>query len=384
MWRAKPKRATEAKTEPLPEPPPTPRPASRGRVTLDGVAGFTWRALVVGLGVIVVILVLSRLRLIVLPVIIALLLTTVLGPPVEALVRRRLPRLVATFVVVLGSLGLLTLTVVLLAPSVRDQFSDLGPTLAEGRDQVEDWLVDGPLELSRSEIDRYTDQAVASAQAGGGTIASGVLTGAVLVVEIIAGLLLTIVLLFFFVKDGAKICHYGLCRLRVDQRDLARSVGRRAWRALGGYVRGTALIALVDAVIIGIGIAIIGVPLVLPLAILTFLGAFFPLVGAVVAGLLAVLVALVSGGIGDALLVLGVVVIVQQVEGDVLAPLVLGRAVRLHPVVILVALTAGAILGGLAGAFLAVPVTAVIVAVGAELRANEVFGPLPEPEPEPA
>jgi predicted PurR-regulated permease PerM len=140
-------------------------------------------------------------------------------------------------------------------------------------------------------------------------------------------------------------------------------------------VRGTAIVALVDAVIIGIGLLVIGVPLVLPLAILTFLGAFLPLVGAVLAGLVAALVALVDGGITDALLVTGVIVVVQQVEGDVLAPLVLGRAVKLHPLVILVTLTAGAVIGGLVGAFLAVPVTAVVVAVGAELRARGVIGP---------
>jgi hypothetical protein len=137
-------------------------------------------------------------------------------------------------------------------------------------------------------------------------------------------------------------------------------------------VKGTAVVATVDAVIIGIGLLIIGVPLVLPLAILTFLGAFLPLVGATAAGIVAVLVALVDGGLRDALLVTGVIVVVQQVEGDVLQPLVLGRAVKLHPVVVLAVLTGGAVIGGLVGAFLAVPVTAVAVAIGASCGAGPV------------
>ena len=139
---------------------------------------------------------------------------------------------------------------------------------------------------------------------------------------------------------------------------------------MGAYVRGTALIALVDAVLIGIALLLIGVPLVPALMVLTFFGAFLPLVGAVAAGVVAALVALVSGGPLDALLVVGAVTIIQQVEGDVLQPVVLGRAVKLHPVVVLLALTSGAVIAGIAGAFLAVPTTAVATAIGGYARAQ--------------
>lgn len=342
---------------------------------LDRTAALTWKSLVVAAGVAVAVVALAQLRILVLPVIVALLLATVLVPPVDLLQGRGIPRMVAVWLVLLASLGLLVGIVTLVAPAVSEEFGDLGPTVEAGIDEVENWLVEGPLELSREEIDRYRTQFVDQVQASGGSIASGVLAGAVLVGEVIAGLLLVLVLVFFFVKDGNKMCRFGLAQVREENRDLARALGRRVWATVGGYVRGTALVALVDAVIIGVGLVIIGVPLVFPLALLVFFGAFFPLVGAVVAGIVAVLVALVSGGPGDALLTLGVVVIVQQVEGDVLAPLVLGRAVRLHPVVILGALTAGAIIGGLIGAFLAVPVAAVAVAVASELKARGIIGP---------
>ncbi len=323
----------------------------------------------------VAVLALGRLRILVLPVIVALLLATVLVPPVDRLQRAGVPRMVAVWLVMLGSLGVLGGLVTLVAPTVSEEFADLGPTVQEGIDEVENWLVEGPLELSREEINRYRTQFVDQLQASGGSIASGVLAGAVLAGEVVAGLLLVLVLVFFFVKDGAKMCRYGLDQVREENREVAAALGRRVWAAIGGYVRGTALVAVVDATIIGVGLLIIGVPLVFPLALLVFFGAFFPLVGAVLAGSVAVLVALVSGGPGDALLALGVVVIVQQVEGDVLAPLVLGRAVRLHPVVIIGALTAGAVTGGLIGAFLAVPVAAVAVAVASELKARGIIGP---------
>ncbi|HSH60804.1 MAG TPA: AI-2E family transporter, partial [Acidimicrobiales bacterium] len=345
------------------------------RPALDRAAAFTWRSLVVAAGVAVVVLALAHLRILVLPLIVALLLATVLVPPVDRLQRAGVPRMVAVWLVMLGSLGLLVGLGVLVAPTVSDEFGDLGPTVQEGIDEVQNWLVEGPLELSREEIDRFRTQIVDQVRASGGSIASGVLAGAILAGEVITGLLLVLVLVFFFVKDGEKMCRYGLDQVRAENQELLGALGRRVWATIGGYVRGIALVGVADAVIIGIGLLVIGVPLVLPLSLLVFFGAFFPLVGAVVAGTVAVLVALVSGGPGDALLALGVVVIVQQVEGDVLAPLVLGRAVRLHPVVIIGALTAGAVIGGVIGAFLAVPVAAVVVAVAGELKARGVIGP---------
>ncbi len=352
-------------------------------LTLDRSAGFTWRALLVGLGVVVVATILSKLRLVVLPVIIALLVATILVPAVDALVRRGLHRLVAAWLVLLLSIGSFVGLGFALAPSIASEFSDLGDTLQEGRGEVEDFVADGPFGLEGGELDEYIERAGDQFGGRSSEIASSVLAGAVIAFELIAGLLLVVVLLFFFLKDGEKLTGFFLRQVRAEHHELVGALGRRAWAAAGGYVRGTALVALADAVIIGVGLLIIGVPLVLPLAILTFLGAFFPLVGATMAGIVAALVALVDGGVSEALLVTGLIVIVQQVEGDVLAPLVLGRAVKLHPVVILLGLTAGAVLGGLIGAFLAVPVIAVVVAVSSELRERGIIGP-DDPDPAPA
>ena len=350
-------------------------------LTLDRAARFTWRSLVVALGVYVLVFALARLRILVLPVIIALLIATVLLPLVDRLQRRRLPRLASVWIVLLGSIGLLVGLFVALAPSVAEEFGDLGPTLSQGREDLEDFIVDSPLDVERADLDRYVAELGDQLEGRGEQIFSGVLAGAVVAFEVVVGVLLLVVLLFFFLKDGATFCRFGLRQVRAEHHDLAVALGRRAWAAAGAYVRGTAVVALVDAVIIGIGLVVIGVPLVLPLAILTFLGAFFPLVGATAAGVVAALVALVDGGVRDALLVTAVIVVVQQVEGDVLQPLVLGRAVKLHPVVILGVLTAGAVVGGLVGAFLAVPVTAVAVAIGTELRARGLIGP-DDPDPQ--
>lgn len=342
---------------------------------MERVAGLAWRALVVAIGVYVVVIALSRLQVVVLPIIVALLMATVLMPLVDALDRRGIPRLVATWGVLATGIALLGGVGYLVAPTVADEFRDLGPTVEQGWRDVQEWIASEPFGLEEAEYERYVDQALEQIQGRGEQIASGVVSGAVLAFEVVAGILLLVVLLFFILKDAGTFTGFFMRQVAPEHHGTARALGLRAWAAAGGYVKGTAVVATADALIIGIGLWIIGVPLVLPLAILTFLGAFLPLVGAVLAGVVAALVALVDGGITDALLVTGLIVIVQQVEGDVLAPLVLGRAVKLHPVVILVVLTTGALIGGLIGAFLAVPATAVVVAVGSELRARGIIGP---------
>jgi predicted PurR-regulated permease PerM len=194
-----------------------------------------------------------------------------------------------------------------------------------------------------------------------------VLSGATLAVEVVTGGLLSLVLTFFFVKDGDRIGNW-FARQAGSRGDDVRAVGRRAFETLGAYLRGQATVGLIDGVFIGIGLAVVGVPLAVPLAFLVFLGAFLPIVGAFLSGLIAALVALVSKGLVAALIIVGITIFVQQLEGHVLAPLVLGRAVKLHPVVILLALTGGGVVGGIIGAALAVPAVAVVTSVGSYLR----------------
>jgi putative heme transporter len=348
---------------------------SSGSYALDRAAAIAWRVILVGAAIVLFGIAFERLQVLFLAVIVALFLTTLLIPPVEWLERKGVPRMLATWVMLLGSLGALVGLIIALAPTVADQFADLGPTLQEGREQVEEWLIEGPLGLSESELERYTEEALEAVRGSGEQLAQGLVAGAVLAVELVVGFLLMLVLTFFLVKDAPRITNWFLGHVRDQHHELARALGDRAWFAGGGYVRGTAIIALIDAVGIGIGLAILGVPLVLPLAILTFFGGFFPLVGATVAGGVAVLVALVDGGLTLALLTLGVVLIVQQTESNLLEPLVLSRAVKIHPIGILGALTAGGLLGGIVGAFLAVPTAAIIVACAAELRQRDIIGP---------
>src|SRR6185436_5012969 len=203
-----------------------------------------------------------------------------------------------------------------------------------------------------------------------GPLARGLGSGAVLLGEVLTGLIVATLLCFFLLKDGAQMWAWVLRLVGRRSRADADEVGNRVYTALAGYVRGIAMVGFVDAVLIAIALVIIGVPLVVPLAVITFFAAFVPLIGAFIAGLLAVLIALVSGGVLDAALVLGAIILVQQIEGHVLYPVLMGRTVKLHPAVIVVALAAGGVLGGIVGVFLAVP-TAGIVSVVLEYARDE-------------
>ncbi len=314
--------------------------------------------LIVAAGVVVV-YGLVQLRLVVLPVVGAIMVSTVLVPLAARLVRLGLPPAIATLAAMFAGAAAVAGLIALIVPSVAGELDDLGESVESGIDQIVSWLADGPLGVSEAELNRGIDQAIERLGESSGSLAAGVLSGAQLVAELIAGLLLMAVLIFFFVKDGPRIWAWVVSLLPARRRDDANEIGARAWTALGGYVRGVSIVATVDAVLIGLALLIIGVPLVLPLMVLTFLGAFFPLVGAVLAGFVAALVALVSNGVAAAVAVIVVITLIQQLEGDLLYPVVVGRSVELHPVAILLALTAGAVLAGVIGALLAVPAAAV-------------------------
>ena len=262
----------------------------------------------------------------------------------------------------LGAVLLIVAIGAAVAPSIGDQFGELRPRAEEGVRQASDVLADPPFNLSEREIREKVDDGIARLRENGGPLARGVQSGAVILGEIVTGLLITFLLTFFLLKDGERIWGYILSYSGDRSRHHADEIGTRVYAALAGYVRGIALVGLVDAVLIGFALLIIGVPLVIPIMVITFFAAFIPLIGAFIAGLVAVLIALVSGGVLDAALVLAAIILVQQIEGHVLYPLLMGRTVHLHPAVIVVALAAGGILGGIVGVFLAVP-TAGIVSV---------------------
>jgi putative heme transporter len=334
---------------------------------LASSAAWAWRLLVLLAASSVVLWLLIRLYLVSLPIILALILATLCVPLARALEARGVHRTASAAIVVIGGLIALGGVIAALTPAFIAQVQELRPTVVDAVDQVFDFLESG-LGWDREEVMGFLEQGVEAAQERGGELAGQVAAGAAVAVQGIAALTLAVVLLFFFVKDGEQIVAWILSRTPPAYEDTMRAVGRRAWTALAGFVRGTAAVALIDAIGIGVGLAIVGVPLVLPIAVLVFFGGFIPVIGAFVTGLLAVLVALAAGGFQQALVVLAIVVAVQQLESNVLQPVIMRRAVSLHPVVILAALTAGAALTGVVGAFLAVPIAAVASAVGNELR----------------
>lgn len=334
---------------------------------IDRTAAYTWRLLVIAAGVALLAIVFYQFRVVTVPVFIALLLTTLLLPPVRRLERAGLKPGLATSTVFIGVVAVLLGIGYLLASPISDEFQDLGPQLEEAVEDVNDWLVTGPLELEQAELDRYVDDIIDKIQENAGALSDGVITSATLAAEVFAGTILAIILTFFFVKDGDRLVSGIVNAFPTRHRALMLAAGERAFHTLGSYLRGVAATGVVDAALIGIALVVLDVPLVFPLVALTFFGAFFPVVGATIAGALAAAVALVNGGFGDMIAVIVVVLVVQQLEAHLLQPLLVGRATALHPVMVLLALGMGAILAGLLGAFMAVPTVAVIGAVVREV-----------------
>jgi putative heme transporter len=316
--------------------------------------------IVLGAGVVLGLWVLGQLRVVVVPVLVALLLATFLVPMVDELRRRGCPSAVATWIVILLSLVLLGGVIALIVPLFVDQFGELESTVDEGIEEVVRWLIQGPLDMERREIDRAVEDALDNLRSNAGSIGQGVLSGASVLAEAVAGLLLLVVLVFFFVHDGRGMWARLLSFVPERHRELVDGAGREVWKSTSGYMRGVALIAVVDAVLIGIALLVIGVPLVVPLMVVVFLGAFIPLVGAFLTGAIAALVALISEGPLAAGFVVAAITAIQQIEGDLLYPNIVGRAIRLHPVAILLILTAGTVIAGILGALLAIPVAAAV------------------------
>ncbi|SCB77189.1 Predicted PurR-regulated permease PerM [Pseudarthrobacter enclensis] len=304
---------------------------------------------------------LMQIKLLVIPVLIALILAAAIGPFVNLLRRRGLPGGLATGVAFVALLLVLAGVFTVIYFSVRNQWAELAAQASSGLDELEQFLRTGPIPVEQAQLEQARESIVQFATSS--QVRSGAITGLSVVTEFLAGAALMVVILFFFLKDGAKIWNF-LLRPFTGQREAKlRRVGRRTLEVLGGYVRGTAIVALVDTVAIGAALLILQVPLAFPLAIIVFIGAFIPLVGATVAGILAALVALVANGPVVALIVVAVVIAVNQLEGDLLQPVVMGKSLQLHALVILMALTAGTILAGIIGAVLSVPLAAVAWAI---------------------
>ena len=322
-------------------------------------ATLSGRFLLVALALVVFGYLIGKLWVVVLPLLLALLLATVLWPPVRFLRRRGAPAALAALGVLLVALLVLFGVVGGLAPQVTGQAQEIADQVTAGLDELQQGLTGPPFNLGEDRIGATVDNVFSELQANAQNIAGRVLSGAAAAGSLLLTGLLALVLCFFYLKDGPKFLPWigGLVGPRAAPH--VSAVAQRSWVTLSGFIKAQAAVGLVDAVFIGIGLAVLGVPLALPLAVLVFFGAFIPIIGAVVSGALAALVALVTSGPTSALIVVALVLIVQQIEGNVLQPLLVGRTLDLHPAAVILAVAAGGTLAGIVGAFLAVPVLSV-------------------------
>ena len=339
---------------------------------LDRAAGWAWRLLVCAAAVGATLFLLWYLKVIVLPAIIALTIAPALTPLADRLRRLGLKRaapglaLSVGIIVVVGLVSLVTV-------SVAREYDELAASVHQGLDDVTDWLEGPPLNLAL-EDDQSLGQSIRDSwDQTSGYLLSGVRSG----ISVITGLVLAIALLYFILRDGRGLWRSIVALAPPGSRASVDGAGRRAWEVLGGYVRGTAFIAAIDATLIGLGLWILGVPLVFGLSVLIFLGSFIPFVGATISGSIAVLVALADGGVTTALIAVGIVLGVQFLEGNFLQPIIQSRTVDLHPAIILLAVAAGGALFGIVGAYLAVPITAVAIAALTSFRTDAPDAVLP-------
>ncbi|OLT19309.1 ribose-5-phosphate isomerase [Pseudonocardia sp. CNS-139] len=333
----------------------------RGRGTAIG-EGITWaarwslRLALVALGITLIGWIVGQLWSIALPVIMAVIVATVLWPPTAWLRKHRFPPALAAATVLLAGIVVLAGVVALISTSVSGSIPQISASASTGVQAIQQWLSGPPLNLAQGQLDAALQTATQQLQASISSITTSVLTGVGSVASGVVTALITLVLAFLFVKDGPRFLPWLRKVAGEGAGGHVAEVLRRIWKTLTDFIRVQAIVALVDGVLIGIGLVVLGVPLAIPLAVLTFLGGFVPIVGAFVAGALSVLVALVSNGFTTALIVLAIIVAVQQLEGNILQPILQGRSLNLHAAVVLLAITAGSTLWGIAGAFLAVPV----------------------------
>ncbi len=351
--------------------PPEVRPIRMPRL-LVAVSEFSWRFLICIAAGVLLVYALAQISLAVVPVFVALLLSTLLVPPARALQRRGMGNSLASAIVFIGFLGVFAGVIAVLAPQVSAEFQQLPDRLREGADRFGDLLAGAPFNLDPAEVDRQIDQIddriTNALSENRGAITSQVVSAGQFAATLFTEIVITLFVLFFFIKDGGRMWRGLLGLFPERRREPLRQVGDVGWHVIGAYVRGVAFVATFDAVAIAIALVLIGVPLVLPLAVITFFAAFVPLAGAVVAGVIAGLVALAFEGPTAMLLVGVAILVIQQLEGNFIYPLVVGRTVELHPVTILLAVTIGAILFGIIGAAIAVPVAAVITGTIKVLR----------------
>ncbi|KOU21731.1 MULTISPECIES: AI-2E family transporter [unclassified Streptomyces] len=329
-----------------------------------------WRFLVLAATLWVIMRVIGSVRLVVLAFAAALLITALLEPTVSRLHRAGLSQGLSTALTALFGFVVLGLIGWFVVWQVLDNLDTLSGRLQEGIEELKRWLLDSPFHVTEQQINDVAGSLSDAIGTSTSEITSTGLRGVTVLVEIITGMLLAMFSTLFLLYDGRRIWQWTLKLVPAAARPDVADAGPAAWGTLTAYVRGTLIVAFIDALFIGLGIYFLGVPLAVPIAVVIFLASFVPLVGAVASGALAVVVALVTQGVFTALMTLLVVLVVQQIEGHVLQPFILGRAVRVHPLAVVLAVATGGVVAGIGGAVVAVPLVAVANTVIGHLRAN--------------
>jgi predicted PurR-regulated permease PerM len=354
---------------------------------LQTAGGWSWRLLFIAIVAYVAYRVAARLAVVVVPCAAALLLTALLQPLTSRLKRAGMPALTATWCTVLGTIIVLAGTITLVTIRVRAEYPALKSQVQHTTRELQTWLAGAPLHLKTTSLQKLSDKVLNYLGQHKSLVAGTVVTGGEIVFEVLGGIVLMLFVTFFLVKDGDRIWAW-LSRAFGPSRDRADRAARAAWQAVVYYIRGTILVAAIHAVVIGLTLTIMGVPLVAALAVLVFLAAFIPLVGILFAGAVVVLITLATKGWIAAVIVLAVFVAEDQLESHLLQPLVVGKFVRLHPLAIILALAVGGVVAGIPGAVVAVPIAAAVTRAVPELRRRDpvtalATGPVSEPGPAP-
>jgi predicted PurR-regulated permease PerM len=341
-------------------------------------SAWAWRLLLLAVVIYLVARLLGILYIVVVPCIAALLLTAVLQPLTSRLRRAGLPALAATWVTLLIAAAVLGGLVTLVANRVSADYPTLLAETKHTTAQVQSWLAGPPFHLKNNNVQKFLNNIPSYLSKHKSLVEGTVVTGGKIASEFFGGLVLMIFVLFFLIKDGERIWNWLLGAMRTDTARRMDRAGHASWLVLVYYMRGTVVVAAIHAVVVGVALWIMGVPLAVPLAVVVFVAAFVPLVGLLVAGALAVVVTLATKGWVDAVILLGILIVEDQLEAHLLQPQVVGKMIRLHPLAVILSLAAGGILAGIPGAVVAVPIVAVITRALPELRRTEPEDPGPD------
>lgn len=380
LLRGRARRAPEDLTRATP-PPVEPNGVDENIPPGIRLAGaWSWRLLAIAGASAVFIFLIIQLRLIVIPLLVAVLVSALLVPFVGFLERHRWPKGLAIAVALLDALAVIGGLITLAATQIAAGSADLSEKLATSYENLKAALLASPLQLSESELNGYLAQVTKAVQDDSQVLFTGALSLGSSLGHLVTGLLLTIFSLLFILIDGKGIWGWIVRIFPRRARAAVDGAGVAGWTTLGNFAKVQILVATIDAIGIGVGAALLGVPMAVPIGILVFLGSFIPIVGAVATGIVAVVIALLFNGPGIALAMLGVVLLVQQVEGHVLQPLIMGTAVKVHPLAVVLAVGAGSLLAGIPGALFAVPVAAVVNVMTSYIQGGAWRAVPPPPE----